>query len=636
MFQKFALAIVLACMATSATFAQSSIPQVRIKARLERQSDSQATLIIQANIADGLHIYAQSQPKPFLATKFSVDDSEYVKSVGEFLPSKSPLMLRNEKLGVDLHEHEGEVIWKSTLELADDAPGKFNISGKVFAQACQSDRCYAPKNYSFNTDDGSVAGPMRASSLMAEKKLPPKSFGAAASATAGEFSIDNLQIVTETDRSGWSVLPLAFVAGLLLNFMPCVLPVVGLKLLSFVQQAESDRREIFFVNVAYTAGLLTVMLVLATLATFAGLGWGEQFSSTAFTVTLAAMVFAFGLSFLGVWEIPLPGFVGEAGGRANREGYVGAFSKGVLSTLLATPCSGPFLGAALAWAIVQPTYLTYSVFASVGFGMASPFLLVGLFPSTVRFLPRPGNWMIVFKQIMGFVMLATVVYLLSFMANSSVVPTIFLLLGIGFALWIAGQTPVYAERVQLVKTWSLAAAVIFCASIVSFGWLRPVMQSRFERSAERWVSSLNQDVSFAASAQNQDAITWEPYSPSRLEETIRNGHPVFIDFTADWCLTCKSNEAAAINQPEFAEALRQGNVVALRADKTDANAQVDVLLQKLGNTAASIPFYAFFSADRPYEPELLDGLFTSSVPFVAAAKRSARTRTAVSEPVNHR
>jgi len=377
-------------------------------------------------------------------------------------------------------------------------------------------------------------------------------------------------------------------------------------------------------NLSYTAGLLSVMLILATLAVFAGLGWGEQFSSATFTVTLSTIVFAFGLSFLGVWEIPLPGFVGDASGKAKEEGYGGAFSKGILSTLLATPCSGPFLGAALAWAVTQPTYLTYAVFAAVGLGMASPYLVVGLFPSAIRFLPKPGNWMLTFKQIMGFIMLGTVVYLMSFMPIAAVVPTVLLLLGVGLALWHAGKTPMYAPSREQIKAWGTATAIVAVTALASFGWLQGVMQARFERAAERLLASSDAEVALvSANHAGENEIAWQPYSAARLEELLRAGTPVFVDFTADWCLTCKSNEAAAIETMEFAEALKAGNFIALRADKTEPNPEADALLRKLGNAAASIPFYAFFPADKPNEPILLDGVYSSAAPFVIAAKDAA-------------
>ena len=513
--------------------------------------------------------------------------------------------------------------WEAPLQIGGDA-GNISIRGTLFAQACEDERCFEPTVYQFTASlgEGAATQPFEAAVVA----LPSDSD----SANNAAFSLDNLDVeAAQGTRSIWIVLPFAFLAGFLLNFMPCVLPVVGLKLLSFVQQAQSDRRRIFLMNLSYTAGLVFVMLVLAALAVFAGMGWGEQFSSTGFTITLAAIVFAFGLSFLGVWEIPLPGFVSTADGKAPQEGYAGAFSKGILSTLLATPCSGPFLGPALAWAVTQSAVFTFAVFVTVGLGMASPYLVIGAFPALIRFLPKPGNWMITFKYVMGFVMLGTVVYLLSFMDIASVVPTVLLLLGIGIALWFAGKTPFSAPRSRQLRAWGIAALMILASSSVSFGWLEGIMQERFETAAMSFAANQRTGDSTGKTSfilTGDDGIGWNDYSPERLESAIAAGHPVFVDFTADWCLTCKSNEATAVNTTELADALRVNQVVAMRADKTKPNPEADSLLRKLGNSAASIPFYAVFHPENPGQPVLLDGVFGSHTAFVDAVERDAAER----------
>jgi thiol:disulfide interchange protein DsbD len=369
------------------------------------------------------------------------------------------------------------------------------------------------------------------------------------------------------------------------------------------------------------------MLVLATLAVFAGLGWGEQFSNTTFSVTLAAIVFAFGLSFLGVWEVPVPGLVGTALGSTRGEGYGGAFSKGVLCTLLATPCSGPFLGSALAWAIVQPAYLTYAIFVCVGLGMSSPYLLVGLFPRLVRFLPRPGGWMITFKQTMGFVLLATVVYMLSFLSAPSVVPTVLVLLGVGFGCWWVGRAEVLESRGRRLHPWGVAAAGVVAAAWLSFGWLQDVMAERFDRAAQQRLTANGLPSGPPASLRHDtDGIAWEPFTQQRLEDLVNDGKTVFVDFTADWCLTCKANEAAAVERPEVARLIRDNGVVALRADKTKPAPEVDAALRRLGNKAASIPFYAIFPSKAPARPILLDGLLTSPEPITQALSKAGPSR----------
>ena len=233
-----------------------------------------------------------------------------------------------------------------------------------------------------------------------------------------------------------------FLGGLIFNIMPCVLPVIGLKILSFVQQSGHNRRKAFMLNVWYSLGLLAVFFVLASLAVGPQhLGWGELFGKAWFTITLTAVVFVMALSFMGVWEVPLPTFLGsgKAGELAAQEGAVGAFFKGVLTTFLATPCGAPIFAPVLVWAAAQPPWLTYAVFLSAGLGMASPYLLVGAFPELLRFLPKPGAWMETFKTFMGFVLMGTVVYLLYVLKAEHVVPTVGLLFGLSFLCWWIGR-----------------------------------------------------------------------------------------------------------------------------------------------------------------------------------------------------
>jgi suppressor for copper-sensitivity B len=596
------------------------VPIVQVSAALTRTAERTGHLSVTAEIKKGFHIYAQSQPRPFLATKIMVAESADVRVTGAFTPSRSPTIVKHPTIKVELHEYEGQVTWTAPVALRSPSDAAIAVAGTVFIQACEEGRCLAPQTYAFKATlaPRSVTAPAPAAPVAAE---------ASAGASTNRFSIDDIVVAPVTSNySLWAILPLALLAGFLLNLMPCVLPVVGLKILSFVQQANDSRRRVLLLNVAYAGGLMSVMLVLASLAAFAGLGWGEQFSSTAFSVTLAAVVFAFALSFLGVWEIPVPGFVGAAdAGSGKGEGYGGAFSKGVLSTLLATPCSGPFLGSALAWAVAQPALFTYAVFAAVGLGMASPYLVIGLFPSLVRVLPRPGNWMVTFKQLMGFVLLLTVVYLMSFIAIPTVVPTVLLLVGVGMGCWWIGRVSTVDPLAQQVRAWGIAAAVVGVTGWLSFGWLESVMAERFGHAAERLHS-----VQGAATPVRHDAevIAWEPFSPQRLESLVNEGKTVLVDFTADWCLTCKANEAAAIETPEVARLVRANGVVGLRADKTEPAPEVDQALRRLGNKAASIPFYAIFPSNSPTQPLLLDGIFTSPAPIVRALEQAGASRGA--------
>ena len=198
-----------------------------------------------------------------------------------------------------------------------------------------------------------------------------------------------------------------------------------------------------------------------------------------------------GLSFLGVWEVPIPGFVGR--GKtvelAEKEGFAGAFSKGILTTILATPCSAPFLAPALTWAVSRPPVETYAVFSAVGLGMASPYLLIGAFPNLIAFLPKPGAWMDTFKQVMGFVLLATVVFLLTFVPWTLIVPTVGFLFGLWGACWWVGRQSPAADATTTARVWLEAIAFTAAIWIVTFVWLANVMRGRFDRSIGEAIAS---------------------------------------------------------------------------------------------------------------------------------------------------
>ncbi len=205
------------------------------------------------------------------------------------------------------------------------------------------------------------------------------------------------------------------------------------------------------------------------------LGWGQQFTSTTFNIVMVGLVFAMALSFLGVWEIPIPGFAssGKANDLASQEGFVGAFAKGAMATVLSTPCSGPFLGPVFGFTLTQPPEVTFLIFGAMGLGMASPYLLIGAFPQLIRFLPKPGAWMETFKHIMGFVLLGTIVFLFTFMDKDYIVPTFAMMVGIWAACWWIGRISFVEPLPVRLKAWAQGAAVALVVGWVSFHWLTP-------------------------------------------------------------------------------------------------------------------------------------------------------------------
>jgi thiol:disulfide interchange protein len=376
--------------------------------------------------------------------------------------------------------------------------------------------------------------------------------------------------------------------GLILNLMPCVLPVIGLKLLSFIQQGGQSRAKIFALNLWFALGLLAVFLVLATLAAFGSLipylgqnlAWGQQFTYTEFKVAMVVIVFAFALSFLGVWEVPIPGFAQSSASSKlqQHEGPAGAFFKGVFTTLLATPCSGPFLGPVFAYTLAQPPLATYIIFGSVGVGMALPYLVIGAFPSLVRWLPKPGAWMETFKQLMGFVLLGTVVYLFATISADYFISTLALVMGVWFACWIIGRVPIYEPAIKQLWAWISGCAAAAIVGYLAFTFLGPA----------------------------KHLYEWKAYSPDSIAKMQSEGKTVMVDFTADWCPTCQANFIFAINTPRVKEAVEKNGVVPMLADWSDYNVTIKAKLAELNSN--SIPLLAIYPAGKPGEVIVLPDL----------------------------
>ena len=408
--------------------------------------------------------------------------------------------------------HEGQISWTFEIEIpADAAPGQRELAGLIGYQVCDESSCDIPTGAAF-TAMVTVGAP---SDVQAERL--PLAFGQASYDQASE-AVERLSSRTAVaaSPSDFDNQPLAvifgfaFLAGLILNVMPCVLPVIGLKIMSFVQQAGESRVRVFSLNLAYSLGLLVVFWALATAAFFLQLGWGDQFSNAGFNIVLASIVFVFGLSLLGVWEIPIPGFVGsgKAGEMAEREGVFGAFCKGMLTTVLATPCTGPFLGPAIGWAIQQEAWLNYSTFTCVGVGMASPYLLIGAFPQLIGVLPKPGAWMSTFKEVMGFVLMGTVVFIFFFLDDQYTISALALLVTLGFACWLIGRTPMTAPFGAKLRAWLGGTSVAALTAVLAFYFVPNIL--------------------FA------NELPWSPYTRASLDEQLAKGNTVLVDFTADW------------------------------------------------------------------------------------------------------
>lgn len=552
-----------------------------IRGRLEPKSappGSTVNLIITAEPAAGWHTYERAdrdsgalgyKPTLIVLTNTSGFAAQATKASSAAVekPSDTP--------GVGpLRYHEGAVTWSTPIVIPKDAkPGKYLISGLIGYQTCRESECDLPRGARFEASL-SVG---RAEAGAVPLAFSDAKYGEAAKAAAAR---PPQRAEAETGDNSLAGLPMiilaSLVGGFILNFMPCVLPVIGLKILSFAEQAGRSRAHVLALNVWYSLGTLSVFMILATLAAGANLGlreenlaWGEQFTSPSFTIAMSAVVFVMALSFLGVWEIPIPGFVGSgaAGEVAAREGAIGAFVKGALTTVLSTPCSGPLLGAVFAYALNQPTAIVYTIFGSIGLGMCAPYLVIGAFPALIRFLPKPGVWMDTFKQMMGFVMLFTLVFLFSVLKRDYLVATFALLIGLWAACWWIGRTSLVETLDRKLKAWAQGAAFAALVGYLSFTYLTP----------------------------HASIIPWQPFSQAALAQLQGEGKTVMIDFTANWCATCKFNLFTAIETEDVRSLLEKNHVVPLLADWTEESAEIKSALESLHS--ASIPLLAVFPAN---------------------------------------
>lgn len=388
------------------------------------------------------------------------------------------------------------------------------------------------------------------------------------------------------------------IGGILLNFMPCVLPIIAIKVMGFVDSAKQSRKTALLSAAAFAAGVISSFLVLgcSVLALrFFGyqLGWGFQFQHPAYVVTLLVVVFLIALGFFDIYTVSLPGT-----SRANTavsglaSGWLKHFFDGVLTTALSTPCTAPFLGTALVVAFAQPAVITLLIFFSIGAGLALPYVYLATHPGLTRRLPAPGPWVVRLRQLMGFLLLATVLWLLFVihrLTEEGSVWSCALLVLIYFAFWLrswAKDTPrVLTGRLVTVLGW-----VICLAFVVTFAPQMLKTRSLTERTAG-------------------GMINWQNYSPELVESAQAAGKPVFLVFTADWCLTCKANEFLVIETQRVAQALRERGIVPVRGDWTTGDEKITAALKSYG--AEGVPLYVVLPGIAGAQPLVLPPLLTA-------------------------
>jgi thiol:disulfide interchange protein len=363
---------------------------------------------------------------------------------------------------------------------------------------------------------------------------------------------------------------------LILNVMPCVFPVLGIKVLSVVQQAGENKKQVLFHGLAYTFGVLVCFWALGALVITLGKAWGFQLQSPGFVYGLGAFFLIFGLSMAGLFEIGASA-VGVGQNLQSQHGLGGSFFSGLLAVVVATPCSAPFLGPALGYTVTLPAFQALIMFSMIGLGLASPFLVLAIFPKLVSALPRPGAWMESFKQGLSFLLFGTVVFLiwvLTGMVQGQ--PLLFSMLGlvlIAFGCWVYGRwsLPHKSARTRLI------AVILTLLSIgggLYAGW--PVKEDK-----------------------------WAEWSPEKVAELRAANKPVYIDFTAQWCVTCQVNKRVYKNEA-LKKLIAEKKVVLLKADWTNEDPRITQAISALGKAAVPVNvLYLPGQAEPIILPELL-------------------------------
>lgn len=464
------------------------------------------------------------------------------------------------KLKQDPNFGETEVYYHGTsITLSELPPNPFTLS--ITSQGCaDAGLCYPPQTQYYHVD-------------------PQQRLVNQTDSTSTTTRSVTLSGETEGNHALWLILLFAALGGAILNLMPCVFPVLGLKVLSFTNTNEGSPLKHGFI---YSAGVVSSFVLVAGVLIAlqqAGqaIGWGFQLQTPWFVALLASLFFVLALNLFGLFEIG--GSWMNVGSDLSRDkGYRGSFFTGVLATVVASPCTAPFMGTAVGFAASQPAFIALLVFAFIGMGMALPVLLLTLFPAGLRKLPKPGNWMITLRQLLGFPLLATAIWLAWVIgrqtgANGMAITLLTWLL-IGFGLWLHGHGK------------KILAALTIIASLAGL------------------VISLN-------SPSSESKLASDQFNKTEIQRLRENGQNVFLDVTADWCITCAANETLVLNTKTIRDAFIKHNVHYLIADWTRYDPAITALLAEYQRNG--IPLYVYYPADLSATAIMLPQVLTKSM-----------------------
>ena len=399
---------------------------------------------------------------------------------------------------------------------------------------------------------------------------PPADWGEAAKAQPPEDGPSNF----------WVAALFMFLGGLILNLMPCVFPVISLKVLGFVQHAKDGKSKAWQHGLVFALGVLVSFWIVAGvfIALKATVGWGFQLQDPRFVLAMAVLFLVIGLNLFGLFEFG-GSLTGVGQGLQAKSGFAGSFFSGVLATLVATPCTAPFMGSAIPFAVSLPAVLALALFTCLGLGMALPYVLLSSSPPLLERMPRPGPWMVTFKQVLGFAMLGTVIWMVWVFVKLELglVRVLSYLLVISLAFYVTGRlTRGPGSRAKTAVAWVVPVAVIALGGVWA---LKPPYQ-------------------------------WPAWSPEAVQASLKDGRPVFVDFTAAWCATCQVNKKAALHREEVLAAFEEKGVTVLQADYTAKDPMMLNAIRQLNRRG--VPVYPLYRAEGE-PPVLLPNVLTPGI-----------------------
>lgn len=521
-----------------------------------------------------------------------------------------------------LSEYSGRIEIRVPAEMdATAEDGKASFGGVLRFQVCSDKgQCYPPEAVSFSlmvggpavgpsgaqglpapaTKVGGTTGEARGDAVPVKKGgssgvgSPPRSSGSAGvSRTSSSESVEA--------SLGWfglaGLLVACFLYGLIINATPCVLPLLSIKVLGFARQAHESRRRTLMLGLAFGAGVMIFFVLLGFLAA----SGKNILQFPAAVIALCAVVMAMALSMLGVFSLQLPAAAGQLEAGITQEGMWASFGKGALAPVLGFACTGPLLASAFAWATQQPPHIAVFAFLSAGLGMASPYMLLGANPKWLSFLPKPGNWMITFERIMGFLLMLMVLWLLHPLipqiGSEGLEWTLGFFVMVAMGCWVLGKVDITMSPARRWKYRGGATGLVVVSGLLVYGWIYPLDEAIARQRELAEIKTHGAVVDWGRD------IPWRRWSGDAVEREVRAGRAVFVDFTAAWCTVCKANKKLATNTSEVRSKMKSCGMIPFKADFTSEDPVIAAALQTHGRVGP--PLNLVYLPGRPEQPIVL-------------------------------